>query len=154
MTALAELSEALGVRVTGVRRATVHIDGRWQQHPNAWRPALPDARFGLEDPEWTGDGRPWSPGGDEPSHDPWRHIHAAPPRAPQDRPSRLGDPPPRDLNGRLVLSTTHRDLPRTAPATPRATSRPRKATAGDRWVATGLPEWPANPCRSRDGAAR
>ena len=50
MTALAELSEALGVRVTGVRRATVHIDGRWQQHPNAWRPALPDARFGLEDP--------------------------------------------------------------------------------------------------------
>jgi hypothetical protein len=33
VTALAELSEALGVRVTGVRRATVHIDGRWQQHP-------------------------------------------------------------------------------------------------------------------------
>ncbi len=45
MTALAELSAALRVTVTvtGVRRLQ-----------------LPRSRFGLEDPAWLGDGRPWS----------------------------------------------------------------------------------------------
>jgi hypothetical protein len=60
VTPLEALSAALGVYVTAVRRACVHVNGRWQQHANAWWLALPDARFGLEDPEWFGDGRPWS----------------------------------------------------------------------------------------------
>jgi hypothetical protein len=60
VTALAELSAALGVTVTGVRRAKIRIDGRPQPDDNAWRLELPRFRFGLEDPAGLGDGRPWS----------------------------------------------------------------------------------------------
>ncbi|MDP9358462.1 MAG: hypothetical protein M3R02_24880 [Chloroflexota bacterium] len=54
MTPLAELSSVLGVRVAGVRRLTLHIDGRHQADPNSWVLALPDARYGVD---------PTSPGG-------------------------------------------------------------------------------------------
>jgi hypothetical protein len=42
-----------------VRRERIY-DGERQPDDSAWRLELPSSRFGLEDPEWTGDGRPWS----------------------------------------------------------------------------------------------
>jgi hypothetical protein len=43
VTALVELSAALDVRVTGVQRRWIHVNGRHQQHANGWALTVPDA---------------------------------------------------------------------------------------------------------------
>ena len=58
---LLELSRLLEIEVTDVRQTWVYTEGRGRPtSPNARRLEPPGARYGLDNPEWTEDGRRWS----------------------------------------------------------------------------------------------